>query len=47
MPYIIDGHNLIPKIPGIDLQDLDDEQKLIDSAAGICAGQPGCSRGVF
>ncbi len=30
MPYIIDGHNLIPKIPGIDLQDLDDEQKLID-----------------
>jgi predicted RNA-binding protein with PIN domain len=30
MPYIIDGHNLIPKIPGINLQDLDDEQKLID-----------------
>jgi uncharacterized protein len=30
MPFIIDGHNLIPKIPGINLQDLDDEQKLID-----------------
>ena len=30
MPYIIDGHNLIPKIPGINLQDMDDEQKLID-----------------
>jgi uncharacterized protein len=30
MPYIIDGHNLIPKIPGINLQDLGDEQKLID-----------------
>jgi predicted RNA-binding protein with PIN domain len=30
MPLIIDGHNLIPKIPGINLQDLDDEQKLID-----------------
>lgn len=30
MPYIIDGHNLIPKIPGINLHDLDDEQKLID-----------------
>ncbi len=30
MPYIIDGHNLIPKIPGINLQDFDDEQKLID-----------------
>ncbi len=30
MPYIIDGHNLIPKIPGINLQDMDDEQKMID-----------------
>jgi uncharacterized protein len=30
MPFIIDGHNLIPKIPGINLEDLDDEQKLID-----------------
>jgi uncharacterized protein len=30
MPFIIDGHNLIPKIPGLNLEDLDDEQKLID-----------------
>ena len=30
MPIIIDGHNLIPNIPGINLRDLDDEQKLID-----------------
>jgi predicted RNA-binding protein with PIN domain len=30
MPIIIDGHNLIPKIPGINLRDLEDEQKLID-----------------
>lgn len=29
MPYIIDGHNLIPHIPGIDLSDLDDENSLI------------------
>jgi predicted RNA-binding protein with PIN domain len=29
MPYIIDGHNLIPKIPGISLADLDDEQELL------------------
>ena len=29
MPYIIDGHNLIPKIPGISLQDIDDEDKLV------------------
>ncbi len=28
MPYIIDGHNLIPKIPGLHLDQLDDEQSL-------------------
>ncbi len=28
MPYIIDGHNLIPKIPGLRLDQLDDEQSL-------------------
>lgn len=29
MPYIIDGHNLIGSIPGINLSDPDDEQQLI------------------
>jgi predicted RNA-binding protein with PIN domain len=29
MPYIVDGHNLIPRIPNISLSDLDDEIKLI------------------
>jgi hypothetical protein len=29
MPYIIDGHNLIPHIPGLSLKDLDDENSLI------------------
>lgn len=29
MPYIIDGHNLIPYIPGLSLEDLDDEKSLI------------------
>lgn len=29
MRYLIDGHNLIPKIKGMSLQDLDDEQKLV------------------
>ena len=29
MPFLIDGHNLIPKIPGLSLQDIDDELKLI------------------
>jgi predicted RNA-binding protein with PIN domain len=36
MPYIIDGHNLIPKIPGLDLQDIDDELKLIELMQGYC-----------
>jgi predicted RNA-binding protein with PIN domain len=29
MPYLIDGHNLIPKIAGLSLQAPDDEQQLI------------------
>lgn len=29
MPYIIDGHNLIPHIPGLSLADLDDENGLL------------------
>lgn len=29
MPYLVDGHNLIPKIPGFSLEDPDDELKLI------------------
>jgi predicted RNA-binding protein with PIN domain len=28
--YIIDGHNLIPKVPGLSLGDIDDEQALIE-----------------
>ncbi len=27
---VIDGHNLIPKIPGFSLSDLDDEEKLVN-----------------
>lgn len=29
MPYLIDGHNLIPNIPGLSLKDIDDEMKLV------------------
>jgi predicted RNA-binding protein with PIN domain len=29
MPYLIDGHNLIPKIPGLTLQAIDDEIQLV------------------
>ena len=30
MPYLIDGHNLVPKIPGLSLEMLDDEDRLIE-----------------
>ncbi len=30
MPYLIDGHNLIGQLPGIDLQDPDDEVRLVE-----------------
>jgi predicted RNA-binding protein with PIN domain len=36
MPYIIDGHNLIPKIPGINLQDINDELQLIKLLQEFC-----------
>ena len=36
MPYIIDGHNLIGKIPGLQLDDLDDEQELIQVLQDFC-----------
>ena len=29
MPFLIDGHNLIPKIPGLSLRNMDDEVQLI------------------
>ena len=36
MPYIIDGHNLIPKIPGLNLGDLDDELQLVKLLQDFC-----------
>jgi predicted RNA-binding protein with PIN domain len=36
MPYLIDGHNLIPKIPGLNLQALDDEEQLIQLLQEYC-----------
>jgi uncharacterized protein len=29
MPYLIDGHNLIPKVPGLNLREIDDEDRLV------------------
>jgi predicted RNA-binding protein with PIN domain len=36
VPYIIDGHNLIPKIPGMSLQDIDDEILLVEMLQEYC-----------
>lgn len=37
MPYLIDGHNLIGKMPGLSLEDLDDEKKLIEILLKFCS----------
>jgi uncharacterized protein len=36
MPYLVDGHNLIPKIPGLKLTDLDDEDRLVTLLQAYC-----------
>ena len=36
MPYIIDGHNLIPRIPGLDLASDTDEVQLIMLVQEFC-----------
>lgn len=36
MPYIIDGHNLVPKIHGLTLNDMDDEIQLIELLQEFC-----------
>jgi predicted RNA-binding protein with PIN domain len=36
MRYLIDGHNLIPKIPGLSLKALDDERQLIELLQEFC-----------
>lgn len=39
MPYLIDGHNLIPKIPGLSLEAADDEIQLITLLQDFCRQQ--------
>ena len=36
MPYIIDGHNLIPNIQGIHVDDLEDETQLTEILQDFC-----------
>ena len=36
MPYLIDGHNLIPHVPGLRLQDPEDERALIEMLGAFC-----------
>jgi uncharacterized protein len=39
MPYLIDGHNLIPHIPGLSLEDLEDEMALVQILAQFAVRQ--------
>lgn len=39
MPYLVDGHNLIPKIAGLSLAEIDDEQRLIEMLQEFCRVQ--------
>ncbi len=41
MPYLIDGHNLIPKLPGVSLSDVDDEDRLIEILQEFARHKPG------
>lgn len=34
--YLIDGHNLIPKVPGLGLEMLDDEPRLVELLQVFC-----------
>jgi predicted RNA-binding protein with PIN domain len=36
MPYLIDGHNLIPKVPGLSLDDPEDEIALVKMLQEFC-----------
>lgn len=40
MPYLIDGHNLIPKLSGMDLRQMDDEQRLVDVLSAFRRARP-------
>ncbi len=37
MPYLIDGHNLIPRVVGLSLRQADDEERLLELLAAFCA----------
>jgi uncharacterized protein len=39
MPYMIDGHNLIPKLTGLSLHEIDDEVQLIQLLQDYCQHQ--------
>jgi len=36
MSYLIDGHNLIPHLPGLSLSQIDDEMRLVEWLQGYC-----------
>jgi predicted RNA-binding protein with PIN domain len=41
MPYLIDGHNLIPKVAGLSLRSIDDEEQLLRLLSEFSQGKKG------
>lgn len=39
MSFLIDGHNLIPRVPGLGLDQLDDEMRLVDRLEAFFRGR--------
>jgi predicted RNA-binding protein with PIN domain len=39
MSYLIDGHNLIPKVRGLNLRQINDEEALIEKLQAFCRAQ--------
>ena len=37
MRYLVDGHNLVPNLPGLGLELMDDEQELVQRLQAFCA----------
>ena len=47
MTYLIDGHNLIPHVAGLSLDQLDDEDGLVALLVGFSIKQKLPNRGLF
>jgi len=47
MPYLIDGHNLIPKVSGLSLDEAEDEMRLVEMLQEYCHRNRKPAEGIF